>query len=379
MVHALGASVHVTPSGRRVLEMALFFERLDAAGADVCGTYIGSHWWRLQCSVGGKTVPASVLSGLAWVQPTKSNLVACALPPHGGYPLSVLVDRLAEDGAFSQPMRLELCALAGLAPSGAAVCTEPLHSLRGGRLLPDLVEHHLQLGFRVDLYDSDGSAGPAFERFRRLGPVAHFPRFVARHFGERLGSEEAAGIHEPAAGCSAGMQEIHCLFRHRGRSRWVAPRLDPDEYFHMPSSGRLNRSVIEVLASLEGARHVFVPSLEFGGRPAAAEGQHVAERFPLTSGILNPQWIVLSDPANAMSSHMHAVRPRPGTHDDLLRHANGSLLRVNHYLEMFGPRFVPFIHASRQQYRSRDRSLLSWLRRREAWAERGGRVLRGRG
>lgn len=378
-VRCLGASVHVTPTKRRVLEMALYFERLGQRDPSACGTYFGSHWWRLQCTFdGATTVQASVLSGLAWIQPIKSNLVSCVVPEGTTYPFSVVVNGLAEDWTFAQPLHLSLCRLPSSgSPQGAAVCTEPFHNLHEGRVVPDLVEHHLRLGFHVDIYDSDGTGAQAYERFRGTGRVAYFPRFVRAQFGEGLAGVEAAFIGEPAEGCSAGMQEIHCLFRHRGRTRWVAPRLDPDEYFHSAARGTRNTSVTELLAHLEDrVRHVFVPTLEFGGPPAAAKGEHVVARFPLCSGIVVPKWMVLSDPTDAMSSHGHSVRPRPWTSDEAMHHVNGSLLRINHYLEMFGPRFVPYIHPSRQQYRVRDRSLLAqrrWeVRRRRPQAREAG-------
>ena len=234
-VHALGAAVHRTPAGRRVLEVAVFFEREypPARGeGESCGTFLASHWYRPRCHVGDAVAEASVLSGLMWSQPIKSNLFACVLPEEVRERMVVTLDE--ED--WEEPLRIELCLLpADLPPpSGAAVCTEPLHSLHGSRAVVDLVEHHLDLGFAVDLYDSDGSAEAAFDRFRATGRVAYFPRFVAAQYGERLGRAERSELDEPAAGCSAGMQEIHCLFRHRGRSRWVAPRLDPDEFFFAP-------------------------------------------------------------------------------------------------------------------------------------------------
>ena len=71
--------------------------------------------------------------------------------------------------------------------------------------------------------------------------------------------------------------------------------------------------------------------------------------------------MVLSDPAEAMTSHTHAVRPRPGTPDAAMVAINGTTLRVNHYLHMFGERYVSFIHAERQNYTEEDRSMLAWL------------------
>ncbi|CAK0859869.1 unnamed protein product [Prorocentrum cordatum] len=339
-VHVLGATVHQTPSGRRVFETALFFERTDV-GTDqqVCESFVGSQWLRLQCSVSGISVPASTLSGVpsasvgarqkvlealalvghsfasffhrhlgkevvtehpscspmsgfGWMKPMKSNLVACVLPRSVQYPAVVAVDLLAAEGSFLQPLLIELCGVPGRA-RGAVVCTEPLHGLHGSRAVADSVEHHLKIGFQVDLYDADGTGEDAFRRWEHTGRLRYFPRFVRTHLGERLAGAEAAAIHDPTAGCSLGFQEIHCLFRHRGRSRWVAPRLDPDEYFYTPRRSN-ESSVLSALSALEGARHAFIPSFEFGGAPAASRARAVPERFFLHSGIANPRWTVLS-------------------------------------------------------------------------------------
>eukprot|EP00929_Paragymnodinium_shiwhaense_P062158 TRINITY_DN31029_c0_g1_i3.p1 TRINITY_DN31029_c0_g1~~TRINITY_DN31029_c0_g1_i3.p1 ORF type:complete len:599 (-),score=65.40 TRINITY_DN31029_c0_g1_i3:383-2179(-) len=291
LVHALGATVHQTPGGRRVLELALYFERVARELEEACDSWEGSYWFRLQCTFRGQTSTyvrdASMLSGLTWMQPRKSNLVSCVVPEGVEYPFLVEVDR--KDDEFEAPLQLELCALEEPASIRATVCTEPLHSLKGSRKVSDLVEHHLKLGFHVDLYDSDGSGEHAYDHFRHTGRVKYFPNFVQYQYGSRLGSTEAAGLNEPAAGCSVGMQEMHCLFRNRGRSRWVAPRLDPDEYFYFAKEGKDDTSVVTLFERFGDASHLLLDSLEFGGTTYAEPDAPVVERFFMSSGILNPQ------------------------------------------------------------------------------------------
>merc|ERR1712118_319834 len=136
----------------------------------------------------------------------------------------------------------------------------------------------------MDIYDLDGSAADVVAPFVAAGKAEYFPRFPAM-ISAHVGELAAAAKHEPADGRSCAIQELHCLFRHRGRSRWVVPRLDPDEYFvNSNPSSRVFQDFEQgawfgdpvLRASLSA---VYVASVEFGGPPEAPFSSPPPVRF----------------------------------------------------------------------------------------------------
>jgi len=372
---------------RMELDIALFVDRLDLTHD--CDTWLGTHFLRPRCvfrifEPEEVAVPARVLSGLSWLRPMKTTLVTCELPANlrprlfAALETSGRIEARLEDPDFLWRVPFALCASAfrpySVHPSGGAtaaaaprvlenvtICTEPIHSVRNdtAHLVQHALEYHSRQGAFLDVYDLDGSAAATVAPFVAAGRARYFPHFP-QSLSPHVGTLAAAARREPADGCSCGLQEMHCLMRNRGKSRWVVPRLDPDEFFAR-ASGRGVPGCRDAFRDFgAGGRFgsvavrrelaaVFVGSVEFGGRARGRRASPAFVRYIWRSRRSTPRWTALVNPENALSTHLHSVRPRPGA-----RVLDFSGLKLHHYLEAFGHLERGFIGDARTDHRRHD-------------------------
>jgi hypothetical protein len=366
------------------IDIALFVDRLDRHHD--CDTWLGAHLLRMQCTyrVAGMSDSiirqARTLSGLTWLRPMKASLFSCEMPSE------VLTaegetEVYLQDLDYGWKVPFVLCGSkrperpAALKKENITICTEPFHSIspRTAHLFRDSLAYHIRQGAMMDVYDLDGSAASVVKPFVAKGRARYFPYFpekVSAHVGELA----LDGRSEAADGCSCGLQEMHCLLRNRGRSRWIVPRLDPDEFFAPGRSTRRHGNTTESTTGRNANLHctqafqdflpsgrfgsiatsqeigaVFISSIEFGGRLYAGRSSPAYERFQRRTLTSTPRWISVVNPDNALSTHLHTVRPRPGA-----RTLDFAGLRLHHYLDAFGYLKRGFLGTARTNFQSRD-------------------------
>ncbi|CAE8626392.1 unnamed protein product [Polarella glacialis] len=223
-------------------------------------------------------------------------------------------------------------------------------------LLEQWLAYHEEMGVdHFALYDSDGSAGPVAAPRAAAGKVSYFPHWPSQ-LSEKLGS---ISLTPHCRHCLSALAEAHCLWSNRGLSRWVVTLHSFDAYLAVnqgPWGGTMPGATLALpLTLLEPVRReigtVAIPMLDFGGPPrnsswliarfvyrAIQPVQVLAEigrGNPRDDCWLNHPGVTLKNPENVWGVYDHYARSRPGSTDVEVPF---ELLRVNHYVDTFGPR-----------------------------------------
>ncbi|CAE8607830.1 unnamed protein product, partial [Polarella glacialis] len=341
-VNVVGASIRRSKLGITV-EAALFFENQRTWQPEmkdlICSRCFesapGANFFRISCSGS----PATVTSALGGPRPWSATSVACSLPL-GAEGLSadhLDINLFETTGAWQRPVALRLCRSAvPRTRSTVAVCTQPLFNLQARpHVLTDwLVYHRDVLGVdgSIDIYDIDGSAAVEGS----LG-VSYFPRFPKLIGSPWLAS--ATRLTSPYV--TEILQQMHCLYRHRSLgTQWVLFLHSPDEYLVSRAFGERAVSALHWALAESGRQRtswIGLTARNFGGQDAGVELPAVS-RFtkydPDTSD--HGCFAVMAHPGNVLSMHVHWARKRHPALTTWM--TDNSLLRVNHYLDLFAAR-----------------------------------------
>lgn len=226
-------------------------------------------------------------------------------------------------------------------------------------LLEQWLQYHELIGIdHFMVYDSDGSASATVGERVKRGSVSYFPRWPSQ-----LSSKMAAlSRSKDCTKCLSAQAEAHCLWASRGVSKWVLSLHSFDAYLALGQGLQYPIDMTSVLESFEAQRTrigtVAVPMLDFGGPPHNTSWLlgRFRQRWPQPISIVaesqrgNPRaesWLntmgsTLRNPNEVVGVLDHWSRSRPGAVDIEAPH---QLMRVNHYVDLFGPRCAShFLH-----------------------------------
>jgi len=291
---------------------------------------------------GGEAVPASAVPGSA-----VPHLPRLALLAHAREPPPRLIT-VCTTVLFDAGRRLD----------GVGV---------GPPLLLQWLQYHMMLGIdHFVVYDSDGSAAEIVAPHVATGTITYFPKWPSR-LSQKL---EDVSRTPHCRKCLSAQAEAHCLWLSRGLSRWVLSLHSFDAYLGVAqgrdgsaSSGLQHVvTVVAPLLAFEPERRrigtIALPMLDFGGEPSNTSWllgrfRHRARQpvsvvgsksrgNPRPNSWLNHMGVTLRNPENVLGVLDHFARSRPGTVDV---EVPPEVMRVNHYVDAFGPRcashFIP--------------------------------------
>jgi len=388
----LAASLRRPTSGSSAtwLELLVFIERLRPVGLpsgffneiteNRCEMDFASHFHRAFCLLPGpRIVAAAMISGLLVHPPYGPASWACTLPDD----LATLqVNKrtvhlqLLDPSLWDSPLKLHVVLPAKLPPGDVlrpaydlVACPQPLYRLEAhADRVRDWLAYHHRLGIEHwTIYDLDGSGESIIsEEDGNITLVTRLP--------ERLGSDrlKAGNAWNPI--CLESLAQTQCLWKYRGRAKWVTSLHSFDEYLvsERHAGKGLANFKASVLAKSERSERppsvIRLPAVDYGGRPV--EGVPVdapmVARFLRHTGKLF--WhIVFADPAAVIGINTTSATPRRPCASIVLQHFAPHDLRVNHYVDAVGARDDPgsgAAKASRFTYADTPEMLswvLSWL------------------
>lgn len=353
--------------------------------------------WRCQASLPGEP-PEAPADAVTVSYTGFSSVTTCRLPPRAaagvvrrleataaerGPPVVAALDLAlvpAPGSGSWSPEALRLCAVRPGGPAAQpapwqpapsqlprlrlAACTAPLHHAeRVHSLAPfameDWLNYHRLIGVEhFTVYDSDGSYAPYLARFVASGLVTYhgeWPQRLSPKVG--LASGERPMLTEPQV-------LDHCVWSYRQVSRWVIVLHSFEEYLHSRDFGKAWRTQGSVAPLLLRVMNQWASNAAPPGDPRQVAmmelvqepmggprvdgarsvlGTWVHGRGDVMSGSSGEQrrdlqslherafaWIV--DPVGVVHTAIHLAHPR--ANGAIIVSVPGSILRVNHYLDL---------------------------------------------